>query len=38
MAFSSYLQGRRQAAVKMGDTTYQASFVKNNVMLKPVRT
>tara|TARA_R100001129_G_scaffold114647_1_gene79203 strand:+ start:1020 stop:1526 length:507 start_codon:yes stop_codon:yes gene_type:complete len=38
LAFSNYLQGRRQAAVKMGDTTYKASFVKNNVMLKPVRT
>ena len=38
LAFSSYLQGRRQSAVKVGDTTYKASFVKNNVMLKPVRT
>ena len=37
-AFSNYLQGRRQSAVKVGDTTYKASFVKNNVMLKPVRT
>lgn len=38
LAFSNYLQGRRQSAVKVGDTTYKASFVKNNVMLKPVRT
>jgi len=38
LAFGSYLQGRRQSAVKMEGTTYKADFVKNNVMLKPVRT
>tara|TARA_Y100001938_G_scaffold150767_1_gene243314 strand:- start:2670 stop:3176 length:507 start_codon:yes stop_codon:yes gene_type:complete len=38
LAFSNYLQGRRQSAVKVGDTTYKANFVKNNVMLKPVLT
>tara|TARA_X000001388_G_scaffold9719_3_gene6019 strand:+ start:2491 stop:2985 length:495 start_codon:yes stop_codon:yes gene_type:complete len=38
LAFSNYLQGRRQAVVKMSGTTYKASFAKDNVMLKPVRT
>ena len=38
LAFSSYLQGRRQSAVQVGGKTYKASFVKDNVMLKPVLT
>ena len=38
VAFSNYLQGRRQSAVKVRGTTYKASFVKDNVMLKAVRT
>ena len=38
LAFSNYLQGRRQSAVQVRGKTYKASFVKDNVMLKPVLT
>ena len=37
-AFSNYLGGRKQSAVKLRGKTYKADLVKENVFLKEVRT